>query len=231
MPEDFELFGGSPQGKEKTGESQEKFQERHRQAQAAIKQIKKEEQRKKQDDNLLADIVVRFLNEPKHARHFLLISRLVARNMPSDLVIAIIALIYSPAREHIENKFGEGNLKIEAPKGGNFSADAKIALNAWMNGMNSVAMAEPHMVLETGLDREKKIHFILVQFTTVCMQEFLESQQKEDVNFENIQSFCGTFWQNLFTRIAEQVENQNLLAKPEGVPDIAEENVDLDNED
>ncbi len=219
MVEEFELFGASPQGKEKTGESQEKFQERYRQAQSAIQQVKKEEKKKKQDDDLLADIVIQFLNEPQHTKHFLLISRLVARNMPSDIIIAIIALIFEPARVHIEQKFGESNLKLEAPKEANFSDSAKTAINSWLGGINNVATVEPHRILETGLDHEQKIYFGLVQFTTICLQEFLENQKNEEINFDNIQNFCSAFWQNLFTRIADQTENQTLIDNPENSPE------------
>ena len=107
MPEggnNIESFSGAPQGSEKTQESQEKFSERYRQNQAAIKKGKKDEKKKHDQDESLAAIIVQFLHQTGHTALFLLISRLVARNIPSDLILAIISLIYHPAAKVIQDK-------------------------------------------------------------------------------------------------------------------------------
>lgn len=209
----FEGFGGAPGGAEKAGESDEKFRERFAQSQAAVQQIRKEEQRKKQDDNLLAILIVQFLGEPAYTRFFLLISRLVAKNLPSDLIIAIIALIYKPARDHIEQKFGAEGFNIKLPEKMDFSTAAKAEINTWLRGISNVATSEPQKILATGLDGEGKIDGSLVQLSIFCLQEFLEKQNDAEVNFENIRSFLEAFWKNLFTQIAEQIENQPLLTE------------------
>ncbi len=91
MPEQFndtESFGGLTGGAEQVKETQEKFQEKQQKSQSQQQQDQKQEGKKKQDDNALASVIVQFLNEPKNTSLFLLISRLIAKNIPSNIILA-----------------------------------------------------------------------------------------------------------------------------------------------
>ncbi|MCT4592431.1 MAG: hypothetical protein N4A36_03580 [Candidatus Gracilibacteria bacterium] len=199
---DFEQFGAleSAQGQEKAGESQEQFRERQRQNQAAIAQIQQEEQQKKQDDNLLSFIIVKFLSQPQRTGHFLLISKLVAKNIPSDLIIAIIALVYDAAGDHIHAKFShiEGLFDFDV-KDNEMGLDNLGLMNAWLLNIQRVASVERVKLFETGFDKEGKIDSNLVELCVVCAEElFMKNNIREDLRLK-----FSEFFVQLFTVISK----------------------------
>jgi hypothetical protein len=203
----FESFTGAPGGKEKAQESDEQFQERYRQAQAAIKRIKKQEGKKKQDDNLLAQIIVQFLNDPNYTQFFILISHLVSKDIPSDIILAIISLIYEPAEAALVERFPEqispGHLHAN-----NQRADL---IDEWVKRIFLVATAEPHRVLETILDHNWQIDEELTQFSSLVLRHYLENIKKEQSQLNNLQNFCLAFWKKLAEQLESQVHNQAKL--------------------
>ena len=106
-PGDFELFTG-PAPSEKKEMSDEQFREEMRHSQQALKHLQQEEGQAKAHDNNLAVIIVQFLNQPENTDLFLLISRTVAQNIPSELIIAILALVDKKAQEEVEGLLAAG---------------------------------------------------------------------------------------------------------------------------
>ncbi|MFW6283130.1 MAG: hypothetical protein ACOC1P_03715 [Minisyncoccales bacterium] len=225
MAEGFENFDGlgPSQGREKAKESDEKFQERYRKQQAAVKKIRKQEANKKQDDDTLAKIIVDFLHDPSYTKHFLLISRLVAENLPSDLILAIIALIYEPARQHIETKFGDKMLQLESPDTAQDYGKANLRIDDWVNKIFIVGSAEPHQVIETCLDYEQKIKPQLIQFSALVLRDYLEKFQKKETDFQNITNFSISYWRKLLGQLKAQIDHQKFLESSENEDD---ENLD-----
>jgi len=216
MPEgfgNFEGFTGEGGGKEKTQESNEKFQERYRQAQTQIKQIKREEKRKKQDDNSLASIIVQFLGEKNHTELFVLISQLIAKNVPSDFILAILSLIHNASAHIVDQKFAETILKIQAPSTKGAFRQGENEIQQWIKRIFSTATPQPHKILETCLDKDWQLHTALIQLTSFVLREFLENKHEKEINFENLRNFCKTFLKNLIKKLEYQVHNQGLLDK------------------
>jgi len=198
MAEDFELFGGAPGGKEKVQESDEHFQERYRQAQSQIKQIKKDESKHKRNDNQLAKVIVRFLGQKNHTSLFLLISKLIAADVPSDLILAVISLIDNDCADLIAVKVAEGNLQIQSAKVATaaISKSNQERVAQWGAVIGAVAFSRPVRNFQAIVDQEQKIRLPLLQLTAFVLREFLENFG-ENVNFENVKSFCMSLWHSI----------------------------------
>ncbi len=217
MPEGgdhFESFAGAPGGQEKAGESQEQFSERYRQNQAVIQQIRRDEAKKHAQDDSLAEIIVAFLRDPGKSAFFLLISRLVARNIPSDLILAIISLIYAPASEKIEEKLlslSAGNSLQKTEKSGPFSPEVKTQIDAWTNTIARICDAEARRILDTATEADGSPTTGLVQIFAMTLREYLEQKHDSEVPFENLQSFGSAFFQKVFSQLKKTVGEKLFL--------------------
>jgi hypothetical protein len=158
--QNFESFAGAQPGAEKAQETQEQFQERYRQAQATIKQIKKEESKKKKQDDSLAKVIVQFLGEENRTAYFLIISRLVAINIPSDFILSLLALIYKPAAEAIDHYIPESNTPsssdAQQKSTALFSPKEKEKIDFWMQGIMIITEAEKNGFFRPPLPQRTK---------------------------------------------------------------------------
>ena len=209
----FEDADAAGSAKEGAGESDEKFRDRWKKNQAAIKKIRQQEGKKQKQDSTLAHIIVQFLSDPRFTRFFLLISRIVARNVPSDLILAILSLIHKESAHAIEEK------KLELPEGDvaktekedSFPAHLKANISRWTQNITAVATAEPHRTLETALDHDWKLDMNLPELCAAVLQQFF-SFQKEDVPpIENLRGFAEGFWKRLVAQLEQQVHSQGAL--------------------
>jgi len=216
MPEggnNIESFSGAPQGSEKTQESQEKFSERYRQNQAAIKKGKKDEKKKHDQDESLAAIIVQFLHQTGHTALFLLISRLVARNIPSDLILAIISLIYHPAAKVIQDKMLALPAVKENPteEKGLFSPEVKRQIDSWTNSIAAIARAEARRILQTAYEPDSAPNAGLIQLFALVLREFLEKEKAESIEITPLHHFGEAFFSKVFRDLEDIVGKEYLL--------------------
>ncbi len=211
----FDAFPGSASGSEKVRETDEQFQERYRQAQAAVKKIRQEEQKKKAQDNSLATIITAFLQDGNRTAFFILITRLSARDIPSDLILAVIALVFAPAAEQIDHKL---LLLPEAKpeessreKHALFSDVEKQRIDAWTNGILRIARTEPQQILVTAREIDGEPNRSLVQLFALVLREFLETGEHGDLEIENLQAFGETFFGTVMADLEQQVGEEYLL--------------------
>src|SRR3989338_8797691 len=80
----------------------EEAKQRFAAAAAAMQHIKKEEKKSKKRDDQVAQVIIQFLGEERHARLFVLISRLVARDCPSIFILAILSLTHEKSLQTVE---------------------------------------------------------------------------------------------------------------------------------
>ncbi len=210
----FDAYPGAAPGTEKAKETDEQFQERHRQAQAAVKKIRQEEQKKKAQDNSLAKVITAFLGDASRTPYFILISRLVSRNIPSDIILAIIALIYDPAAEEIDAKLlllPNGAPELEA-RGEHalFTPEEKRKIDAWTNGILRISQIEPRRVLQTCREIDGQPNKGLIQLFAMVLREFLESGEHDEIEIENLQAFGETFFGTVFADF-EQMQGEEFL--------------------
>ncbi len=216
-PGDFELFTG-PAPSEKKEMSDEKFQEEMKRTQAAIAQLQKEEGKAKKNDNNLAAIIVQFLSQPQNTDLFLLVSRTVAQNIPSELIIAVLSLIDKKAQEEVAGllKAGQSEERTggEEPKVSlvihkktdfeSLSPRQKKEIDVWISHMARVSAAKPHRTLESLVipGPQRELSQVLIQLSAFILRRYLTDQQI-DIEFADLRDFM----QEVFVDIVKNLEN------------------------
>lgn len=208
--QNLESFAGAQPGAEKAQETQEQFQERYAQAQTAIQQVKKEEAKKKHQDDSLAQIIVQFLHQENQTAFFLLISRLVSKNIPSDFILSILALIYEPAAEAINHRLS-GADKSSLPEKSEkstalFTPREKEKIDFWMQGIMNIAELEKKRLCHTALTPEKEINEGVLRLFALVLRDFLEHMHHEGVQLQNLEAFGEAFFQKIAHALAKETE-------------------------
>ena len=209
---DFELFTG-PAPSEKKEMSDEQFHEEMKRTQQALAQLQKEEGKAKGYDKNLAAIIVQFLSQPENTDLFLLISRTVAQNLPSELIIAILSLIDKKAEKEVKGYLegGEGKKGHETALAihqktefKSLSPEHKKAIDIWIKNCSQVAFKKPHRSLESlvipGPDRE--LSPIPVQLSAFILRKYLTNHSL-DVDFQGLKDFM----QGVFVEIVKNLEH------------------------
>jgi len=214
----LESFFGIPNGKEKTTESDEKFSERYHQSQAAAKKVKQEESKKKKKDNSLAKIIATFLNQKGRSGYFLLISRLVAANLPSDFLLSILSPIFPQAAEKILQNLEQlppGDYQKMTDKKSDLSPEIKLFLNSWTNDIFRIAASSAEKILQNGRDSEKKPIFGITELFAIVLQEYLEEKNvssQELQNFQNLRIISGGIFENMFIKLEKIAPEKKLIS-------------------
>lgn len=213
MPEvgGFEQFDGL-MGSEAAEMSDEQVREEARQSQAAKAQLQKEEGKAKQNDNILAQIIVQFLGQPANTDLFLLISRVIAQNIPSELIVAILSLIDEGAQTQVTGLLAAGTDASPASSGsrqstsdfGSLGAEQKKKIDDWLENMRLVSLSKPHKTLDSMLLKvqDRPLSPALIQLSAVILQRYLE---KQGGSFEL--AHLRDFMQDVFVKIAKELAN------------------------
>ena len=236
MPEtgdlDTLMGGGISEGREM---SDEQFREEMRRTQQALQQLQQEEGQVRAQDHNLAQIIVQFLSQPQNTDLFLLISRAIAQNIPSELILAIISLIDQRASKEVYIFLGIGqdgdkqpatkNTALIIPQRPDFqslSGDQKKTIDNWIQNINQVASKKPHRVLEsiiikkrppttsTGVNIIKEISPVLVQLSTFILRNYL-NQNNLKFDFQNLHDFMQAVFVEMVKNLEEQVQDQKKL--------------------
>lgn len=229
---DFELFS-APAAKEQDEKSDEQFRDEMKRAQQQLAQLQKEEGQVRASDNDLAQIIVQFLSQPGNTDLFLLISRTVAQNIPSELILAIIALVDKNASKEIEGylKAPEGEraeiTALTVADNRNFhslSPEQKKSVDNWISNIVQVAISKPHRTLESLIvkkrsdnpaDNGKLIHEVspsIVQLSAFILRNYLK-EQGVSFEFDDLHEFMQTVFVKLIKNLGEIVEGQKQISK------------------
>lgn len=211
-PNDFELFSG-PAPSEKSEKNDEKFRDEMRQGQIALQQLQQEEGQAKAHDNSLAGIIVQFLSQPGNTDLFLLISRVVAQNIPSELIIAVLALIDKASQEEIKGLLAAGaqtesdatSLAVYQKASLNALApEHKKALDVWIRNISQVAHKKPHRVLEALVipGPQRRLSSMIVQLSAFILRNYL-AQSSITIDFQDLRDFM----QGVFVQLVKDLEN------------------------
>lgn len=219
-PGDFELFTG-PAPSEKKEMSDEQFRDEMKKTQQALAQLQKEEGKAKSNDYNLAAIIVQFLSQPEYTDLFLLISRTVAQNIPSELIIAILSLVDKKAEEKVKGILEAGKTEKPGPSKAegaeeasltihekadfkSLSPEHKKAINNWVSNMSKVAAKKPHRTLESLVvpGPQRELSPMPIQLSAFILRNYLTDHQI-DIEFENLHDFM----QGVFVEIVKNLEN------------------------
>jgi len=226
---DFELFTG-PAPKEADEMNKEQFRDEMKKTQQALAQLQKEEGKAKANDHKLAQILVQFLSQPENTDLFLLVSRAVANNIPSELILAIISLIDKKASEEVKVFLESSEEQSPSPeskaltiaKNKNFqslSPDQKKTIDNWINRINEVSFKKPHRVLESVVIKKRsenpsqmdniirQISPSLVQLSAFILRNYLTAQNTS-FEFSQLQEFMQAVFVNLIKNLEELIQEQ-----------------------
>lgn len=201
---------GAGEGGEVSEAVLEAYREKAAQSAKQARKDKKQEGKRKQQEDVLTRIIIQFLNTPRYSGFFVVISRVVSKNVPADFILAILALIHKQSLDILNAK----DIPLKSPPKNStsvFPPELSKHLTHWTTLLYSVASAEPHKILETVLDREWKRDKNIIKLMKLVIQEFF-TFKKFDVSPENIEAFADTFIEKLVLSLENQVHNQNKIA-------------------
>jgi hypothetical protein len=222
---DFELFG-APTAKEHDEKSDEKFREEMRRAQKAMQQLQKEEGKARAHDDKLAQIIVQFLSQSGGTDLFLLISRCVAQDIPSELIIAVLSLVDRKASEEIVNILKEAKKEaaLVVPQYGDIhtlNEAQKKTINDWIQNITVAAAHKPHRTLESVLIKSvakgtkelvREISPPFVQLSAFILRNYLAMQETQ-VEVQKLREFMENVYFKIIQDLEEMMQGQKKLEK------------------
>lgn len=220
---DFELFS-APAAKEHDEKADEAFREQMKQAQQAMHQLQKEEGKARAHDGNLAQIIVNFLSHAGGTDLFLLISRCVAHDIPSELIIAVLSLVDAKASEEVSNILRGANQSAalivpEYRETHALSPVQKQAIDDWLKKIMMVAAHKPHRTLETVLIKTtargtnevtREISPPFVQLSAFIMRNYLASQGTQ-TDFQQLREFVENIYFRMIQDLEEMIGGQKQL--------------------
>ena len=220
---DFEMFS-APAAKEHDEKADEQFREEMKRAQAAMFQLKKEEGKARAHDDKLAKIIVQFLAQQSGGTDFfLLISRCVAQDIPSELIIAVLSLIDRGASEEIQNILAEAkDTALVVPQYKDvhtLNAAQKMAIDEWIKHITTAAAQKPHRTLDSVLIKSvakntneivTEISPALVQLSAFIMRNYLAMQETQ-VDVKILRDFMENVFFKILQDIEEMVQGQRKI--------------------
>ena len=222
---DFELFG-APAAKEQDEKSDEQFREEMKRAQQAMQQLQKEEGKARAHDDKLARIIVQFLAQQSGGGtdFFLLISRCVSQDIPSELIIAVLSLIDREASEEIEAilKEAKKDTALVVPQYKDvhvLNAAQKLAVNEWIQNITVAAAHKPYRTLDSLLIKSvarnsqelvKEISPPFVQLSAFIMRNYL-AMQETHVDIQTLRDFVENVYFKMLQDLEEMVQGQKKL--------------------
>lgn len=220
---DFE-FMGAPAAQEADEKSDEKFREEMKRAQQSKKQLQKEEGKARAHDDKLAQIIVQFLASASGTDLFLLISRCVAQDIPSELIIAVLSLVDRQASEEIANILKEAKeasaLVVPQYKDMHtLSPEQKKGIDAWIKNITAAAAHKPHRTLDSVLIKSvskgsqeviREISPPLVQLSAFIMRNYLAVQDTH-VDVQKLRDFMQSVYFRLLQDLEEMVQGQKKI--------------------
>lgn len=215
---DFELFS-APAAQEKDEKSDEKFREEMKRAQQQIAQFQQEEGKVRGHDQKLAAILFRFLSQPQFTDLFLLVSRAVAQNLPSEFIIAILSLVDPLAQKETAGFLaaakGEKTALAIRRKADfeSISPQQKAAIDAWIAQMGQVALKTPQRVLSAAVisGPERMLNPSLIQLAAFILRNFL-SGSHPDFDFAALHDFMQGVFVEIVRQLEQYLQGQKRLA-------------------
>lgn len=233
MPDshDFELFAG-PQPSEKREMSDEQFREEMRKAQAALQQLWQEEGKSRAQDFNLAQIIIRFLSQPENTDLFLLISRVVSQDIPSELILAVISLTDPVAAKQVRSLLttSERSTALTPVSVGHMESlnpETRKEIDQWILTISQAAMQKPQRSLESLLKRrraevpyggEPLVHEVtpsIVQLSAFVLRNYL-ARQKLNFDFNILHDFMMAVFVELVKLLETTVKEQKRLSSAKG---------------
>jgi hypothetical protein len=233
LPHRFVFEGGGapaegfvPEGAEGGGgvseAASEAVAEELRKAAAAQKKDSKREKKARKRDGSLAQLIEQFIHAGGDQDAIvLLIARLLKRNTPIAVVIAILSINYPEFQSILADHIKEEHIpKLDEDFDHSVNAlvplgqDLTQALDSWADLIYTHASFYPLKTI-TALADHAGVNSSCLQLSGFMIQEFLQSKGKQDIEFENIKKLSDTLWRSILKKVHKLCEEQELLEAPE----------------
>lgn len=217
--DDFNFSEGGEQAgnSEKSSESIEQYTENQKRTARQAQSDKAQEKKQKEQEDVLAKIIMQFLRNNKYSGLFILLSKTLAKNIPADFLLALLSLIHKDSFDALQvkdipiSKEKERHINTEKNIKSAFPKELSAPMVQWTTLLFSVGSHHPHKVLETILDHNWKLDKNLSQLMSLIILEFFK-HKKYSVPFPNILTFSETFLTQLSSDLELQISNQNKLS-------------------
>ena len=225
---DFELFS-APAAKEADEKGDEQFREQMAAAQAGMQALQKEEGQARVQDTNIAKIIVGFLSDG-HTDLFLLISRCVGQNIPSELILAVLSLVDKRSFEEVAGflrgkaEAAETSAHLVKKAKGHFtslSADQKKEIDDWVHRITTVAVKRPQKCLESLVTQKyseedperivREISPVFIQLSAFIMRNYFTSKEVA-FEFDELYAFMQTVYVELIRQMESLVAGQKKIA-------------------
>ena len=203
--------GGSGVSEQISEEAKQRFAA----AAAGLKAIQREEKKSKKRDDRVARTIIKFLSDDEHAKFFVLISRLVARDCPSIFILALLSLVDEDSKNVVQEFAEEHSLQLPAADGTSFpvltssaldpSSQAELVL--WVTRMQMVLSVQAKEVLAKLMVDEGNLDGTVLQLATFTLQDFFK--QKNDGRspvFDQLYPVAGAILQTVFEPFMDQYD-------------------------
>ncbi|MDQ7009010.1 MAG: hypothetical protein Q9M94_01830 [Candidatus Gracilibacteria bacterium] len=158
----------------------EVYKEEVKKGDARIKKTRKDENKAKQQDMLLAKFLVKILIDKKYDSLFPELFKSFDSGVPSNLILGILSLVYieisNELRVSIEKKLinfsyvGENTIKFS---GNNLPQEVKDRINLWVEDILDVIQLNPSKIYTKRIISSIKKSSELKEFTKKVLQYFL----------------------------------------------------------
>jgi len=215
---------GEGEGGAKEGLSEEAKQ-RFAAAAAAMQQQRKQEKQAKKKDDQVARTIIQFLNDDQHARFFILISKLVARNCPSIFILGILSLINDDCLKAMHEYFEEHeepnahetvDASMSLIDGKDLEEETNRLLIDWITRLQMILAHDAERILSTLMLDDKHLDGSLLQLTTFVLQEFFEVETKRELPYEKAHPLTASILQTVFEPFLHVAKKKALESGEDG---------------
>jgi len=217
-----DFMGGTPGENVKemfevSAESKAKFAAQ----QAAVQALWKEEQKFRKDDSGVANIILKFLQNPAHTKFFILLARLVARNVPSNFLLAILALIHKDSKKSTEEDIKTlKTTALELKREEHFRSlppDIKVHIDIWIDNIYKIGGMNPQKTVKSLINPDDTIEEALFQLSTFILEELLILHHIHH-EYQEIRTFIELVFISMINKLKEMSENQKKLSGKTEIP-------------
>ena len=202
----LDMFGPEEDGKVSESLSEEAKQ-RFSAAAKAMKKQRQDEKRAKKKDDQVARTIIQFLNDDQHAKLFILISKLVARNCPSIFVLGVLSLINDDCLKAVQEFFAEHeesnahdkvDENTDLVKGTELQKETNRMLIDWITRLQMILTHDSERILHSLMLDETHLDGSLLQLTIFVLQEFFEKKENKSLPYEKAQPLTASILQTIF---------------------------------
>ena len=207
MPENYNDIDGSAEGAGQAPQvseaAQEKFRDNLKKSQAAQKKANKNERKSKTQDNTLAIIISKLLQDTSNYTIVSLLVQLIENNTPSNFLLAILSLYFKEVKTQLEKSLTllpENNITISQDIISNISSSVlpkniQEQIKHWGDSIIQASQQDKEKIFETIIQAETwEIHPSLIALSAHIIVKFSE-QNHASLEILQAKDFSQTFFQ------------------------------------